>query len=108
MNLRRMLRIFAAIIAIAIASGFYLHPTTGVHKQYQALSGPYCGDGYCNGTENAETCPQDCSPCGGDPCCGDPKCGNNFDTSLKNLDSKRRLDARFQQRLRPVNPHDIR
>ena len=66
MNLRRMLLIFAVIIAIIIASGFDFRPTTGVHKQFQASACQRCGDGYCaKSCENAQTCAQDCGGGGG-------------------------------------------
>jgi hypothetical protein len=66
MNLRRMLLISAAIIAINIASGFDFRPTTGVHKQFQASACQKCGDGYCaRSCENAQTCPRDCGGTGG-------------------------------------------
>ncbi|MEZ4268354.1 MAG: hypothetical protein R3F39_18475 [Myxococcota bacterium] len=37
-----------------------------------AAPGPECGDGTCNGTETAATCPADCKA--GGPVCGDGKC----------------------------------
>ncbi len=66
MNLRRMLLISAAIIAITIISGFDFRPGNGAHKQFQASACQRCGDGYCaRSCENAQTCPQDCGGGGG-------------------------------------------
>ncbi len=36
---------------------------------------PFCGDGSCNGNENYDSCPQDCSPPA--PFCGDGSCNGN-------------------------------
>ena len=66
MNLRRMLLISAAIIAITIISGFEFRPGTGAHKQFQASACQKCGDGVCaRSCENERTCPRDCGGSGG-------------------------------------------
>jgi hypothetical protein len=65
MNLRRMLLISVAIIAITVVSGFDFRPGNASHKQFQASACQKCGDGYCaRSCENERTCPQDCGPGG--------------------------------------------
>ena len=42
-------------------------------------SAPACGDGTCSGTEQCDTCPQDCGTC--TATCGDTTCESNEDAS---------------------------
>ena len=38
------------------------------------ITGPYCGDGSCNGSEDCSSCPADCGACC-TPVCNSPYCG---------------------------------